>query len=367
MKRYHGQQRLLDIMRRHITATVWFSVAINVLFLVSPLYMLQVYDRVLTTGSVPTLILLTLIAVFLLGIYLFAEAGRRRVMAKAAEALGDELAEEGLQRSFNDPKITPTETLQAVGNLQQVQSLLNGGLASSLIDLPFVPFFLAILFVVHPALGMVGLIGALGLVALAMLTERTTKVSLRESAAAERSAQEELNQLVRQRGAVVGMGMADRAIVRWSVLRQASNEASLRAGVPATFFGASVKALRMTLQIAILGAGAFLAVQGVVSPGAIIAGSIIMGRALAPIDQVVNGWRQLVKGGRAFRSLGEWAGDKPERADPTPLPRPNPQITFDGVTIGVPGGERPLLPPLKHAFPKGQIVALLGQSGDGKS
>ncbi|MEE4211394.1 MAG: ATP-binding cassette domain-containing protein [Parvularcula sp.] len=367
IKRSIGRQRLFDIMRRHITATVWFSVAINILFLVSPIYMLQVYDRVLTTGSVPTLLLLTLIAVFLLGIYLFAEAGRRRVMARAAEALGDELAEEGLERGFSDPRVTPAQTLTAIKNLGQVQSLLNQGLAASLVDLPFVPFFLAILFVVHPVLGMVGLFGALGLVALALLTERTTKVSMRESSNAERMAQDELNQLVRQRGAVVGMGMSERAIGRWSKLRVAANEASLRAGVPATLFGASTRALRMTLQIAILGAGAFLAVRGFTSPGAIIAGSIIMGRALAPIDQVVNGWRQLVKGGRAFNELGAWVLDKPERTAATPLPRPNPQISFDGVAVGIPGADRPLLPPLKHAFPKGQIVALLGQSGSGKT
>jgi PrtD family type I secretion system ABC transporter len=363
------ERRILRLVKPHIVAAAVFSAALNILFLVSPIYMLQVYDRVLTTGSVATLLLLSGIAVFLLVVYLFAEAGRRRVLGRAAQLMSDELAEPALKQGFGDSRATPNETVAVMGSLQTLQQAFSQALPGVVFDLPFVPFFLLILFVVHPALGMVGLVGAAGLILLAVLTEKLTKEPLAEAQKAERGAQNELTQLVRQRGAIAGMGMGERAIARWSELRKAGVNENLHAGTPATFLGAATRALRMILQIAILGGGAFLAVRGQVSAGAIIASSIIMGRALAPIDQMVNAWRQLAGAYSAYKEVDDWlvAHHEEERTILTPMPRPEPQITLDELQVTVPGADKPLLATIEKVFPKGQIVALLGQSGSGKT
>jgi len=331
--------------------------------------MLQVYDRVLTTGSLPTLLVLTGIAFFLMVIYLFADAGRKRVLARAAERLSEAMAEPALRGGLRRHAQSSAETVQAVSNLNQVQQALAQGLPGVIFDLPFVPFFLIILFFVHPLLGAIGLVGAILLVGLAILQERITGEPLKQARAAEQGAQTELTQLVRQRGAVVGMGMADRASQRWFSLRNASMQQSLSAGVPSTFFGSGTRALRMLLQIAILGSGAFLATQGLVSSGAIIASSIVMGRGLAPIDQAVNSWRQLMSTRTAFDELSAWVEDEDmaERVEPTPMPRPEPRLRLEELSIGVPGADEPLLSTVDHHFDRGRIIALLGHSGSGKT
>lgn len=355
-------------MRPYWRTAAFFSLAVNILFLVSPIYMLQVYDRVLTTGSMPTLILLSGIAVFLLVIYLFAEAGRKRVFARAAEALGTSLAQPTLRRGLSDPAAGRSQTLSAPAQLNTVQNALQQGLPGTLFDLPFSPFFLLILFVIHPVLGAVGLAGTILLVGLALLNQRMTSRPLAEASEAEGAAQTELAQLVRQQGAILGMGMLDRALGRWLAMRAEANEASLEAGLPSVFLGAATRSFRMILQVAILGTGAFLAVRGEVSAGAIIAASIVFGRAVAPIDQAVNGWKQLSSFMNARRGLEVWLSEGYTDQNPSiPLPRPEPVLEFEELQVTIPGADKPLLAQIDHRFEAGRIVALLGSSGSGKT
>ncbi|NNU17660.1 ATP-binding cassette domain-containing protein [Parvularcula sp. ZS-1/3] len=368
MTEMRSQRDMRALMRPYWRAAALFSLAVNILFLVSPIYMLQVYDRVLTTGSMPTLILLSGIAVFLLVIYLFAEAGRKRVFSRAAEALGTSLAGPTLRRGLSDPAAGRTQTLSAAAQLNTVQGALQQGLPGTILDLPFSPFFLLVLFIVHPVLGAVGLGGALLLVGLALLNQRMTERPLAEAGQAESAAQTELAQLVRQQGAILGMGMLDRALGRWLAIRAQASDASLEAGLPSTFLGAATRSFRLVLQVAVLGTGAFLAVRGEVSAGAIIAASILFGRAVAPIDQAVNGWKQLSSTIEAWRGLGAWLGEgHAEQTPPTPLPRPEPVLEFEELQVTIPGADKPLLAPIDHSFEAGRIVALLGSSGSGKT
>lgn len=369
MARPSGRKRLMTLLRPYLVAAAGFSVALNILALVSPIYMLQVYDRVLTTGSLETLILLSAIAVFLLVIFLFAEAGRRRVLARAAQALSDGMARETLDVGFHDPRRSPAEILQTMTSLNRLQGALHQGLPAPLLDLPFVPAFLLIMFLVHPVVGLIATGGAVALVLLALLTEALTKEPLAEANEAENAAEQELRQLVRQRGAIAGMGMGQQAMGRWFSLRQEGVEQTLGAGTPATFLGAATRSLRMILQVAVLGGGAWLAIRGDVSPGAIIASSIIMGRALAPIDQTVNAWRQIVGVRRSLNELSEWtsAARAQGALKATPMPPPEPQLHLEELEVSPPGGDRALLQPIDHQFPHGQMVALVGPSGAGKT
>ncbi|MEM6913474.1 MAG: ATP-binding cassette domain-containing protein, partial [Pseudomonadota bacterium] len=175
--------------------------------------------------------------------------------------------------------------------------------------------------------------------------------------------------MMRQRSAVIGMGMIRSSVNRWTDIRRQMIDAQLKAGLPSTVIGASSRSLRLSLQLLVLGVGAYLAIGGHVSAGAIIAGSILMGRALAPIDQIVNGWRGLVMGRRAIKEIDLWVADGHNQhiKAPTPLPRPDPQLTLDQLVVGAPGSPKPLLNGVDQKFQRGRIVVLLGASGAGKT
>ncbi|WP_051881592.1 type I secretion system permease/ATPase [Parvularcula oceani] len=360
-------------LRNHLWAAAGFSVVVNLLFLVSPLYMLQVYDRVLASRSIETLILLSLIAVFLLLLYIAAEGGRKRVLARAGQILGESLDGMTLRRGLAAAGTPSARTVAAVGNLSRVQGLLLQGTLSPLFDIPFVPLFILVLFVIHPVLGLISLAGAGVLLALAVLTDRLSRKSVEEAGKQDQRAQSHLGHLVRQRAAIVSMGMTDRAVGRWQQLRREAVDTNIAAGEGATYLSSTTRSFRQILQIAILGSGAALAVAGAITPGSIIAGSIIMGRGLAPIDQTVSIWRQVILGRKAWRELSEWvdthdASDLPmEVAAVTALPRPDPVLKLEEFAVGIPGSKKPLLPQMTVELPRGGLIALLGPSGAGKT
>ncbi|MEO1043615.1 MAG: ATP-binding cassette domain-containing protein [Pseudomonadota bacterium] len=304
-----------------------------------------------------------------MGIFLCADAGRRRVMSRLAEKLDGDLVERVAVRGFRDPSKSAADTLQVTGKLNQLQQLLNQGMPGALLDLPFTPFFMLLLVFVHPAIGAVGFVGAIGLIGLAVFNERLSKAPLQHATSTEQQSQHTLSQLMRQRSAVIGMGMIDGSIARWLGIRRRMTDAQLEAGLPSTIVGATSRSLRLSLQLLVLGVGAYLAIGGHVSAGAIIAGSILMGRALAPIDQIVNGWRSLVLGQRAIKDLDQWVApyDGELTEDITALPRPEPQLTLDQLVVGAPGSEKPLLSPTDQKFQRGRIIVLLGSSGAGKT
>lgn len=368
---------LSERAKRRLTGYAWaalgFSVVVNLLFLVSPLYMLQVYDRVLSSGSMETLVFLSGIAVFLLLIYIFADAGRKRVMARAGQLLGESLDGVTLRRGLAAAGTPSNKTVAAVQNLSRTQGLLMQGTIAPLFDVFFAPLFIGVLFAIHWLLGTIALGGALILVGMAIVTDRVSRKSVQEAGKRDQRAQSHLNHMIRQRAAIVSMGMTDRAIGQWQHLRRDAVDTNVEAGEVATFLTSTTRSFRQILQIAILGAGAALAVGGGVTPGTVVAGSIIMGRGLAPIDQTVAIWRQVILGAKAWTDLAEWidstsASDVAlDVADVTPMPRPEPQLKFEEFAVGIPGSDKPLLPQMTCELPKGALIALLGPSGSGKT
>jgi PrtD family type I secretion system ABC transporter len=357
----------------YVWAAFAFTVVINILMLVSPVYMLQVYDRVLTSNSVETLIVITIIAVFLLTIYIAAEGGRKRVLANAGQYLGKALDKTTLQAGLNDAKAPPASIVQNVGNLSRVQGFFINATIAPVFDAPFAPFFIAILFWLHPLLGTIGLIGAIILLLTAVLSDRTSRKTVEEAAKRESSAQTLLAHTARQRGAIVSMGMGERAISRWQAKRHDAIDESLQAVNTSNFLGATARSIRQILQVLILGAGAWLVLQQQLSPGAIIAGSIIMGRGLAPIDQAVGIWRQLIRTRQSWRELKTYL--EAHEADPeaaqdekvTRMPRPDPVLRLEEFSVAPPGAQKALLPKMTFELPRGSIVAILGPSGAGKT
>ena len=365
--------RALRRLRAYGWAALGFSVVVNLCFLVSPIYMLQVYDRVLASSSMETLILLTAIAVFLLLVYLFAEAGRKRVLARAGQVLGEALDGVTIRKGLAAAATPSNKTVAAIANLSRLQSLLMQGTIAPVLDLLFAPLFVLILFLIHPLLGAIALVGALIMVAAAIVNEKVSRPATEAAAKKDQKAQSHLSHMIRQRAAIVSMGMTDRAIGQWQGLRRDAVDTNIESATLPTFLTSGIRSFRQILQIAILGVGAALAVFGVVTPGTIVAGSIIMGRGLAPIDQTVAIWRQIQLGRQSWADLRVWIDEHDaaevalEVSDVTPLPRPEPQLRFEEFAVGIPGAKKMLLPKMTVELRPGTLIALLGPSGSGKT
>ncbi|WP_291841608.1 ATP-binding cassette domain-containing protein [Maricaulis sp.] len=352
-------------LRPHLAALAGFSLASNLLLLVSPLYMLQVYDRVLSSGSIDTLIWLSVLAVFLLGVYGAAEAGRRRVSALAGlelDALLTPLAFSRFESESGQPHLA-----RDLGAIQRVQTALQSGSLMPFADLPFAPFFLIVLFLIHPVLGLVGLVGAAIVFAVAVTAELTTRQASQFSQGALRSAGEFASGLERQRSAMAAMGLVPAAFRRWHATQGAGQGFSLDAAKDDGKFSAISRSTRQVLQICVLGGGAALALSQQISPGAIVASSIILARTLGPIDQIVGGWRNTIQTWSAWKGLMERLDGADADPSFTPLPRPVAELKLDRLSVLVPGSEVPQVRPFSWAASGGQLVAVTGGNGAGKT
>ncbi len=344
-----------------------FSLVANLLLLVSPLYMLQVYDRVLVSGSRATLILLSGLALGLLVAYGFAEAGRRRAMAMAGVDLGQALGPRLLRMDLMETDASG-RARKDFGDLGTLQTFHAQGLVLPLHDLPFTPMFLAAMFLIHPWIGWLGVAGALVLLALATLSDLTSRATVRAATEAELTSQAFVQTAARQQAAIQGLGMGAGVETLWRRFAGRAAHLSLGATQASGALAASARALRNLLQVMALGLGAWLVLAQQTTPGAIVAGSILLGRALAPIDQSVGAWRALVKVCQAAQSLRarfSEADASPEAM--TPLPRPAPVLKLDSLGIAPPGRPSPLVPKFSLTLTGGTVVALVGPSGAGKS
>ncbi len=355
------------VLRPFLSTTFGFSLVANLLLLVSPIYMLQVYDRVVTSGSYDALIWLTVIALFLLAVYGVAEAGRRRTLALASQALEDQIS----AKAFAAFEKTPDHG-DALGrnlsHMRRVIQMFSNGSLLPFIDLPFTPLFLLCLFLIHPLIGIIGLAGAALIFAIACLAELSTRDAGKMSGALDTASNEFAGGLARQRSAIVAMGLRPAAFKRWRALRDSANASALAAGKGDNLFAALSRASRQSLQIAVLGAGAALALSQSISLGAIVAGSIIMARALAPIDQIVGGWRTAIRAHQSYRELSEVLTTEADDSEGlTSLPRPKAELAMRRLAIAAPGAEAPLVRPFTFEAGAGDVIALMGANGAGKT
>jgi len=356
-----------DFVKPFIVVTFLFSIVVNLLMLVSPLYMLQVYDRVLSSGSVETLIMVSIIAIGLLSIYGFAEAARRKVLALFSQHIQDEYTEAIFATSFNAPdssQLLPKK----MADLTIVENFLRHGLPLPYVDLPFTPLFIFAMFLVHPIIGWIGIVGGLILIAITVFTELSARKSVSDAMQAETYTQEFANEIGRKRSIVTSLGMMGPLMQQWGQYKQKSVAMTLDNLGRSTFFSSQAKGIRQMLQVAALGVGGYLVLQLEMSAGAIIAGSILMGRALAPIDQALGAWRQLLRARKAWSSLQETMADhSDQQGSITPMPRPEAELSVEAMQISAFGSDTPLLPKFNLKLGKGSAIAILGPSGSGKT
>ncbi|MEP4153116.1 MAG: ATP-binding cassette domain-containing protein, partial [Lentilitoribacter sp.] len=255
-----------------------------------------------------------------------------------------------------------------LADLSTVENFLRHGLLLPFFDLPFTPLFIFAMFLVHPIIGWIGVIGGLVLILITIFTEFSTRKSVQEAMRAESLSSSFANEISRKRSAIISLGMTAPLLKDWISYKERANEMTLDGLGRSTFLSSQAKALRQMLQVAALGVGGYLVLQLEMSAGAIIAGSILMGRALAPIDQALGAWRQLIRARRAWESLNETASQNEEdNSNVTPMPRPKSELSIENLVVASAGSDEALLPKFSVTLSPGSSVAILGPSGSGKT
>lgn len=354
--------------RGAFVATALFSLFTNLLLFASPLYMLQVYDRVLASRSESTLVMLTIIVGAMLLVLALLETARSRVLLRAGahfdELLSRRVFAAVFERSLRLPGGNPGQSLR---DLDGVRDFFTGPGILAFFDAPWAPLFIVAAFVLHPVLGLVTLGGVVAILALAganeLVTRRQVKAASTEAVTAGAFAETSL----KNAEAIAAMGMLPGLAGRWLARHRKVMALQAGAGERGGNLMALSRFLRLFLQSAVLGIGAWLAIHDEVSGGAIIAGSIILGRALAPVELAVGQWRGFLNARAAYARLQELLRAVPAAPDAMPLPKPSGAVAVEHAVALPPGGKAPVLKGVSFALAPGEVLGVVGPSAAGKS
>jgi PrtD family type I secretion system ABC transporter len=345
------------------------SCMINLLYLTGSLFMLEVYDRVLPSRSVPTLVGLIVLAG---GLYI-AQGALDLIRGRILVRIGTELDESLNQRVFDTVVRLPLTTggrnegLQPLRDLDNVRSFLSGMGPGAFFDLPWLPFYLAICFAFHVMIGLTALVGAVILVTLTVVTEFMSRAPAREAMGLAARRNDLAATSRRNAEVLVAMGMSGRLNKRWSEANEKYLAGNQRASDIAGGLGAIAKVMRMTLQSAVLGVGAYLVIHQEATAGIIIAGSILSARALAPVDLAIAHWKSFVAARQSWHRLNRLLESLPAHAAQTLLHIPEKRLSVEGVSIVPPGDQKVVVHDVTFALVAGNGLGVIGPSGSGKS
>jgi len=363
----------LRAVRRESRSLYWavglFSLFVNALMLTGPIYMLNVYDRVLSSRSLETLIALSVLVAFLFGMMGLLDVVRSRVMARVGARFQARLDERVFSATLRAVSLgrAQREAQSGLRDLESVQRLIISPGLMSVFDLPFAPLFFIGIFIFHPWMGYLGLGAALVLIALALANQRMSEKPLEGANNATLQAELMGNNIRQEAEMVQTLGMRAATFGRWQTARGRSLDATIGASDVAGGFGAWIKAFRLFVQSAMLGLGAFLVLRGEMTPGAMIAGSILLGRALAPFEQIVGQWQVFQRGREGWQKLSTLLGEVPVEQTRTALPRPKANLDVEQITVFAPGEQAAALRMLSFSVKPGQAVGVIGVSGAGKT
>ncbi|MEM1045529.1 MAG: type I secretion system permease/ATPase [Pseudomonadota bacterium] len=345
-----------------------FSFVINLLMLTGPLFMLQVYDRVLTSRSIPTLVALVLLVIALYGFMGILEFIRQRILIRIGHRFDTDVGLTALDRYIMLPiKAGPkAAAIQPIRDLESIRSFFSGQGITALFDMPWSPIYLAVIFLFHPWLGLLAAGGAIVLFVLTLLADRYTRDPMKEAGQiqAERSRFAESGR--RNAEVLRGMGMNAAFGRIWSGINDRYVEKTAAAADRSGGFSTATKILRLLLQSLMLALGAFLAVQEEITPGVMIAASIIMARALQPVEQAVGQWRGFIAARQAWGRLKQTLAVE-TTSEPMPLPEPAKNLVSDHVTIVPPGAQKPIILDATFKMEAGGGLGIIGPMGSGKS
>lgn len=354
--------------RRAIAPLVLFSMGVNFLMLTTSLYMLQVYDRVLSSRSLETLAALSLIAILALATMAALEVVRGRLLLGVSGWISHRLSAPLLTAAVDRAAARPSEPArQPLQDLEQLRNFLTGPGVFPILDAPWAPIFLGVIFLLHPWLGWMSLIGCVLLFLLALLNEAITQAPLKRADRAQNRMRAKAAAATRNAEAVQAMGMLGSLLQHWQGQRSEMVAEQARASVRAGLVGAAAKFMRQALQLGILGLGAYLAVREEITPGTMIAASILMGRALAPVEQAIGAWRGVVAARGAFARLRAISEHMPAFANPLRLPPPRGRVAVDHVSLRLAGAHELILKDVSFVLEPGEALGLIGPSGAGKT
>ena len=361
-------RQALGACRGYFWSVGLFSAAINVLYLASPLYMLQVYDRVVSSASVPTLLMLTVALLIALGAMAALDGVRARILIRAGLRLDRLLSGRVMAALVKQTNAVPgAGRSQALRDFDGFRQFITGNSLYTLCDAPWAPIYIAVIALLHPLLGLLALGCALILLALALVNERLVSAMLVEAGAAGSRSYAFAETSLRNSHVIEAMGMLGGLVERWRRDRNWMLIAQAKASDRGAALSSLIRFLRLSMQSLMLGAGAFLVIERDVTSGVMFAGMILLARALMPIEQAVGTWRQFVGARAAYRRVEALLGANPPPPASITLPRPKGALAAQGATLYLPGLARPILRDINFAIQPGETLGIIGPSGAGKS
>lgn len=358
------------VVRSCLRALVWlllFSLGINLLILASPIYMMQVFDRVLSSGSFETLIFLTVIAgiaVFVMGI---VETARGRFLIRVGNWLDHRLSGHVIASALTARLAGHAGSAQALRDLATLRSTMASPSVNAVIDTPWVPAFIVIIWLMHPLLGLIALGAAIALFAVALVNELVSRNALRRAGQFSIAATQSVESALRNAEVIQALGMLPALLERYGDTNAKALTSQRQAGDRGAAMVGLSKSLRLFVQIVILGSGAWLVLQGQLTSGGMIAASILLGRALAPVEQSIGAWRQLVGARDAWQRLTRLLAEVPPQAKGMSLPVPQGELACQQMTFVPAGNENPILRDITFDLAAGEVLGIIGPTAAGKS
>lgn len=357
--------KFLSSVREYFTKSALFSALVNILYIVPTLYMLQVYDRVVPTQGLQTLLFLTLVLLFALGTLSFLDRTRVRLMVRASVRLDMLIAPSLLDSTLGRPDLPGAR--QALRDFDALRTTLSGPAALALFDAPWVPIYLLVCFLVHPWIGALAIAGCLLLPLVAFATWRSTRDRTAQAQRMAGASYANQDELLGAADGIRALGMRRALVARQLRQREAMIATQTEAGLAGGTFLTLGKFIRLTLQSLALGLGALLAVDNLISAGAIFASSFLIARALQPIEQLIAAWKSLIQARQQYGNIRTLLEATPTARVKTALPAPTGRITVENLTMMNEARDGAVLQNISLAIAAGEIIAVVGPSGAGKS
>ncbi len=360
--------KVLRRLKRTFVVSVLFSLAVNLMILVSPLYMMQIYNRVLPSRSESTLIMLTLLVVFALAALATLEAVRALVFVRIGGTVERDLNELVIDSSFSNMLDQYSTTYDhALRDFDTIRQFVWSAMPANLLDMLWVPLFVLCVFLLHPLLGLIALGGAVGLAIFGVLHNMATRAQLQEAGSLNRGLSSVIERSLRHSQTLQAMGMLEHFKRRWIRERGRLIRLQATAADRTGIFAGVTKSVRILLQTVLLAFGAMLAINDAVSAGVIVAASMLMSRALAPVEATIGGWRQCLAAHGAFVRLNRLLTSTPAPPRRMRLPTPRGALQLEDVVVWPSGRSEPTLSHVSFALAPGEVLGVVGSSGSGKS